>query len=284
MNDSSWHLLQLNNSDYVLSLRIHHAIADLISIDLLIQELATLYEAFDRGKESPLPELEIQYGDFAVWQRQWLQGELLERGLTYWRKQLAPTPPPLKLPVDRPSPLVPTFQGKHHFFKVSVSLWSSLKQLSSRHGVTPFMTLLAAFNILLYKCSQQTDIVLGSPISGRLRPQLKSLIGFFAYPILLRNNLSDNPNFEELLQRVRGVVLEAYAHQNIPLGKVVEATKLQRSREDRSLFQVLFSFLGQKPSSISIPNLTLTRIWEATRAPTDMDLFLTLLEVDDELH
>lgn len=280
----SFKLMRLGESDHVLFLVFHHLISDVFSLGLFIRELTGLYEAFCIGKPSPLPEISIQYGDFAVWQQQWLQSEVLENNLTYWKKQLDGAPSVLELPTDHPRPLVRSFRGAHQLLKLSPSLWSALKQLSYKQGLTPFMTLLAAFKVLLYKYSGQEDITVGSPTSGRVHPQIESIIGSFAYPLVLRTNMCGNPSFQELLGRVREVILGAYAHQNVPLGKLVQVTQPLRSMQYNPLFQVLFGFLGKQLSTIKIPGLALTHIAEASRATTDMDLFLNMYEVDEELH
>ena len=199
-------LLRLAAEEHVLLLTMHHIVSDGWSQGVFWRELQALYEAFATGKPSPLPELSIQYADFAHWQRQWLQGEVLEAQLAYWKQQLAGLST-LQLPTDRPRPAVQTFRGARHPVVFSPPLMQALKALSQQHGVTLFMTLLAAFQILLHRYTGQDDIVVGSPIANRNRSEIEGLIGFFVNTLVLRTNLSGNPSFRELLGRVRKVML-----------------------------------------------------------------------------
>ncbi|HEV7376650.1 MAG TPA: condensation domain-containing protein, partial [Pyrinomonadaceae bacterium] len=216
-------LLRLGAEESVLLLTMHHITSDGWSLDVLSRELRALYAAFHEGRSSPLTELPIQYADFAVWQREWLQGEALESQLSYWKKQLTGAPSALELPTDRPRPFVPTYRGASQSHGLSEDVAVSLKALSQREGVTLFMTLLAAFNLLLHRYTHQSDIVLGSPIAGRNRAETEGLIGFFVNTLVMRTDLSGDPGFRELLGRVKEVALGAYAHQDLPFEKLVEA-------------------------------------------------------------
>ncbi len=203
-------LLQLNQTENILLLTMHHIVGDAWSMGVLVQELGALYEGFVYGQQPQLPELPIQYADFAVWQRQWLQGEVRETQLAYWKQQLDGASASLNLPTDRPRPPVQTFRGETTSFVLSVELSEAIKTLSRQEGVTLFMTLLAAFKVLLYRYSGTGDIVVGSPIANRHRAELERLIGFFVNTLVLRTDLSDNPTFRGLLTRVREVTLGAY--------------------------------------------------------------------------
>src|SRR4028118_1490901 len=227
-------LLQLDSSEHVLLLNLHHIVSDGWSIGVLIRELGTLYTAYTNNQPSPLPELPIQYADFAHWQREWLQGvgatheSPLQVQLAYWKQQLDNIPR-LNLPTDRTRLGTPTYQGATQFLELPKSLGKKLEALSQHQGVTLFMTLLAAFQTLLYRYTQQTDIVVGSPIANRNRQEIEGLIGFFVNSLVLRTNLSGNPTFLELLGRVREVALGAYAHQDLPFEKLVEELHPERN-------------------------------------------------------
>ncbi|MDF5722875.1 MAG: condensation domain-containing protein [Rhizonema sp. PD37] len=205
-------LLRLDETEYILLLNMHHIVSDGWSIGVLIQEIAALYTAFANNQPSPLPELTIQYADFAYCQRQWLQGEVLQKQLGYWQKQLDGISM-LNLPTDRPRLAVQTYQGARHPLQLSKSLSKALLALGHQEGVTLFITLLAAFQVLLFRYTQQEDIAIGSPIANRNRSEIEGLIGFFVNSLVLRTNLTGNPTFRELLGRVREVALGAYTHQ-----------------------------------------------------------------------
>jgi amino acid adenylation domain-containing protein len=237
-------LVRLAADEHVLLLMVHHIISDAWSMQLMEDELMTLYTAFSRGEESPLEELPIQYADFAVWQREWLQGEELEQQLKYWREQLAGVPEVLNLPTDKPRPVVLSPNGANQPISISKPLTEKLKLLSQREGVTLFMTLLAAFKTLLYRYAGQEDVVVGTPVTNRARQELESLIGFFTNTLVLRTRLSGDPKFSELLGRVREVCLSAYAHQDLPFEKLVEELRPERSLSHAALVQVQFQLLS----------------------------------------
>ena len=234
-------LLCLGQDDHVLVLSMHHIVSDGWSRGVFYHELSMLYQAYTQGNPSPLSELPIQYADFAVWQRQWLQGEVLEDQLSYWKKQLAGAPALLQLPTDRPRPAVQSYRGAVQSIELSQELTQGLQALSARQGVTLFMTLLAVFQTLLYRYTGQNDIVVGSPIANRNRAEIEGLIGFFVNTLVLRTDLSGNPTFKELLTRVRETALGAYTHQDLPFEKLVEELHPQRSLSRSPLVQVLFN-------------------------------------------
>ena len=205
----------------MLLLTFHHIVFDGWSIGIFSRELATLYHAYIQGEPSSLPELPIQYTDYAAWQRERLQGEVLESELDYWKQQLANVPVVLDLPRDRPRPAVQTYQGGLHTFKLPEELFHTLEALSRQESCTLFQMLLAAFQVLLYRYTGQHDIVVGSPVANRSHVEVEKLIGFFANTLVLRSDLSGNPTFRELLNRVRDMTLDAYAHQEMPFEKLV---------------------------------------------------------------
>lgn len=275
-------LLKLGQTEHILLLTMHHIVFDGWSREVLVRELATLYENFSRSKYSPLPELPIQYADFAHWQRQRLQGEILEQQLTYWKQKLKDAPTVLELPTDRPRPAVQTFRGSTQFFELSPSLTQKLKQLSQKQGVTLFMTLLAAFQTLLYRYTNQKDICIGSPIANRNNHQIEPLIGFFVNTLVLRTDLSGNPSFEELLSRVRQVALDAYAHQDLPFELLVEKLQPERSLSYTPLFQVMFSLENAPSEPFALPGLSFEPL-ELDTGIAKFDLTLSMEETQQGL-
>ena len=273
-------LLQLDSSEHIILLNLHHIVSDGWSIGVLIRELGAIYTAMSSNKPSPLPELPIQYADFAHWQREWLQGvggtheSPLQAQLAYWKQQLDNISL-LNLPTDRPRPATQTYRGATQFLKLSKSLSEELETLSQRQRVTLFMTLLAAFQTLLYRYTQQTDIVIGSPIANRNRHEIEGLIGFFVNSLVLRTNLSGNPTFLELLDRVREVALGAYAHQDLPFEKLVEELHPERSLSHHPLFQVVFSLQNTPIEALELPELTLSQLeFDNPSAKFDLEFHL----------
>lgn len=272
-------LLQLDDAEYVLLLNLHHIVADGWSIGVLVRELGILYKAFASGKEPILPELPIQYADFAQWQREWLQGvgtgdSPLQTQLAYWQQQLAGISV-LNLPADRPRPAVPSYKGAKQVLELSPSLSQALEALSYHEGVTLFMTMLAAFETLLYRYTQQEDIAIGSPIANRNRSQLEGLVGFFVNSLVLRTDCSGQPTFRELLRRVREVTLGAYAHQDLPFEKLVEELHPERDLSYHPLFQVAFSFQNTPISALELPGVTLSLLeFDTTTAKLDLEFHL----------
>ncbi len=234
-------LLRLGEAEHVLLLTMHHIISDGWSLGVLGRELATLYEAYQRGESSPLAELPIQYADFAVWQREWLRCEVLEKQLAYWREQLGGELPVLELPADRPRPARRSYSGAAANIEVSAVVSRRLKEIGREGGATLFMTLLAAFKVLLWRYSGQEEILVGTPIANRNRAETENLIGFFVNTLVLRTQVSGGESFRKLLEQVRETTLGAYEHQDVPFEKLVEELQPERSLSHQPLFQVLFA-------------------------------------------
>ena len=267
-------LLQLDDAEYLLMLNMHHIVSDGWSIGVLIQELGAIYTAFASEKPSPLPELPVQYADFAKWQREWLQGEVLETQLAYWRQQLNGISM-LNLPADRPRPAIQSYRGKRLLLQLPKPLSEALEMLSQRQGVTLFMTMLAAFQTLLYHYAQQSDIVVGSPIANRNRSEIEALIGFFVNSLVLRTDCSGNPTFLELLNRVKEVALGAYAHQDLPFEKLVEELHPDRALNQNPLFQVAFALQNAPAQPLELPELTFSpQQLDVQTARFDLELHL----------
>src|SRR5437667_1440089 len=274
-------LLRMGPEKHLLPLTIHHIVSDGWSLGVLHQELFTLYEAFILGHSSPRSELPIQYEDFAVWQRQYLQGDLLAGQLDYWRQQLKDLTT-LDLPTDRPRPPMQTFTGATHEIHLPLTLVKDLKLLGRKEGATLFMTLLAAFQTLLHRYSGQDDIVVGTPIAGRTQVEVEGLIGFFVNMLVLRTDASGDPAFRELLKRVKKVALGAYAHQYIPFEKVVEELHPRRDPSRNPLFQVVFALQNSPRPSPPFSGLKVSTIAAYRNIRFDLEVHLT--EVDDGLH
>ncbi|PYP84412.1 MAG: non-ribosomal peptide synthetase [Candidatus Angelobacter sp. Gp1-AA117] len=275
-------LLELGKQDHVLLVVMHHIISDGWSLGVMLREINALYEAFSRGAASPLPPLAIQYADYSEWQREWLQGEVLERQLDYWRKQLAGHEA-LNLPTDRPHSARPTLAGAMETSRLPEPLLSKLKLFSYQQGTTLFMTLLAGFEVLLYRYTGQTDISVGSAIANRSRQELESLIGFFVNTLVLRTQFTEDSSVAELLQRVRDVSLQAYAHQDIPFERMVEALDPVRELGRTPFFQVLFALQNAPLPTVAWDGLEATAsILETGTAK--FDLFLSAREEDGELE
>ncbi|MFN6464051.1 MAG: non-ribosomal peptide synthetase [Nostoc sp. DedVER02] len=253
-------LVVLSETEHILLMCIHHIVSDGWSIGLFVQELAALYNAYSQGKNSPLAALPIQYADFALWQRQWLQGEVLQSQLNYWQQKLASAPTLLSLPTDRPRPAVQTYQGTHQEFALSEELTGKLAKLSQEQGVTLFMTLLAAYDTLLYRYTGTEDILVGSPIANRDRSEIEGLIGFFVNTLVMRTDLSGNPSFSELLGRVREMAMEAYSHQHLPFEMLVEALQPERDLSHSPLFQVMFVLQNAPTSGLELTGLTVSSL------------------------
>ncbi|MCP4659060.1 MAG: amino acid adenylation domain-containing protein, partial [bacterium] len=279
-------LLRLGDEDHVLIFNVHHIVFDGWSLGVLVGELTALYQTFQaarsaRGTAPPtpgsVPEPPIQYGDFAWWQRQRLQGEVMDRQLAYWKQQLAGAPPLLALPTDRPRPTQPSFRGGSVPVRVSPDLLESLTGLGREGEATLFMTLLAAFKALLYRHSGQQDVVIGSPIAGRNRRELEGLIGFFVTTVALRTDLSGDPSFRRLLSRVRRVATDAFAHQDLPFELVVRELAPQRDPGTNPVFQVMFALQSAPVARAELPEggLSLQSMGVAWRtAKFDLSLFL----------
>ncbi|MEO8427836.1 MAG: condensation domain-containing protein, partial [Verrucomicrobiota bacterium] len=233
-------LYRVADEEHVLLLTAHHLVFDGWSMEVFTRELTVLYEAFSAGKPAPLAELSIQYSDFAHWQREWMQPERLHQHLAYWKRQLHDAPAELPFPTDRPRLPVPTYRGGREKVSLSRSLVESMQNLSQGEGTTLFMTLLAAWQTLLFRYTQQSDISIGTAIAGRNQKETEALIGFFVNLLVLRIDLSGDPTFRSLLKRVRAMALGAYAHQDLPFEKLVEAVQPKRDFNRTPLFQVMF--------------------------------------------
>ncbi|MFL5356592.1 amino acid adenylation domain-containing protein [Archangium sp.] len=261
-------LFQLGPREHVLLLTMHHIVSDGWSIGVLIRELAALYEAFSTGKPTSLPEPGLQYADYAAWQRQWLQDEALEQQLAFWRKQLEGAPAALELPTDHPRPGVPSSRGASHPVRLPGALSESLKALGQRDGATPFMVLLAGFQALLGRYSGQDDVCVGTPIAGRRHAELESMLGCFVNTLVLRGRPSADLTFRELLAQVRETTLAAYAHQDLPFEKLVDALQPERQLGRSPLFQVMFVLQNAPASALSAPGLILRQVdmegWKST--------------------
>jgi amino acid adenylation domain-containing protein len=275
-------LLQLDETRYVLILALHHIAADGWSLGILVQELTGLYSALSKGAPSPFAPLPIQYADFTVWQREQLQGQALETHLDYWRKQLGDLPI-LALPTDHPRPAVPTFQGRTSSFVLSKTLTESLVDLSQQEQVSLYMLLLAAFQVLLYRYSGQSDIAVGSPIANRTQAGTDGLIGFFVNTLVLRANLTSDFTFRKLLGQVRQVTLEAFAHQDLPFEKLVEELHPERDLSRNPLFQVMFALQNAPLPPLELPGLTL-KPWDLDTGTVRVDLEFHLGEGPEGLH
>ncbi|HEX7735073.1 MAG TPA: amino acid adenylation domain-containing protein [Ktedonobacteraceae bacterium] len=271
------HLLRLRASEHLLLLSLHHIVCDGWSMQMLMHELTTLYRAYTRERVPALPELPLQYADYTLWQRAWLQGEILQSHLDYWQQQLAGAPTILELSTDRPRPAVQTFNGAFQRITLSQELTERLKTLSQQEGVTLFMTLLAAFATLLSRYSGQKDLLIGSPIANRQHAQLERLIGCFANTLVLRADLSGSPTFRKLLGRVREMALEAYAHQDLPFERLVEVLEPERSLSRSPLFQVIFALQNAIDGAPDLADLNVELLAVENRA-SKYDLGLSLQE------
>lgn len=276
-------LMRLGEEQHMVALTVHRMVSDQRSLGVMVRELTALYEAFSRGKPSPLPDLSIQYADYAQWQREWLAGEVSRQQLSYWKQQLSNAPDMLESPTDRLRPSVQTFRGARKPVILSKSLSEALKELSRREGVTLFVTLLAAFQTLLARYTSQDDIIVGSPVAGRTRAGTKELIGLFENTLVLRTDLSNDPSFRELLRRVRETVLAAYAHQDLPFEKLVEELQLRRDLSRNPLFQVMFALENTSKSTLKLQELTVSH-QEIDPKTTRFDLRLELADTPEGLR
>lgn len=275
-------LLRLRDDEHIFVLATHHIASDAWSIAILTRELWTLYEAFANGQASPLPNLPVQYADYAMWQRDWLQGEALEAQLSYWKERLGGDLPVLNISADRPRPTRQTHRGVREPISLPESLTQGLNGLSEQAGVTLYMTLLAAFNVLLHRYAGQDDIVVGSPIANRQGTEIEGLIGFFVNTLPFRTDLSGNPSFRELLVRVRDVCLGAYAHQDLPFEKLVEELQLERDLSRNPLFQAMFILQNAPVYIPKLSKLSWSRV-QVEPGTAKFDLTLALVEREGRL-
>jgi amino acid adenylation domain-containing protein len=278
-------LTRVGAGDHLLAVTAHHIVYDVWSRELLIRELGALYEAFWHGRPSPLPELTIQYADFAAWQRQWLQGEVLATQLAYWKRQLAGVTSGTELPGDRPRPPVQSFRGARVMASLSSEVTAALKELSKRQGVTLFMTLLAGFQAFLYRHTHEEDVVVGSPIANRNRAETEGLIGFFVNTQVLRTDVSGRPAFRQLVARAREVALGAFAHQDLSFEQLVTELRASRDTARQPLFQILFNFLtNYKPIEMELPPGLLLTPEPNHSGAVQFDLIFSIYEADGALH
>ncbi|MFL6196133.1 MAG: amino acid adenylation domain-containing protein [Thermoanaerobaculia bacterium] len=268
-------LLRLAGEDHAVALTLHHIAGDGWSLGILVREIAALYPAFAAGRPSPLPELPVQYADYAVWQRSWLRGEVLEGEIAYWRGQLAGLPPLLELPTDRPRPAARGYRGAARPLRLPAGLTRQAEALARREGATLFMVLLAAFQALLARTSGQDDLAVGSPVAGRGQVETEGLIGFFVNNLVLRGDLSGAPTFGELLGRVRETALAAWLHQEAPFEKLVEELAPERDLAHAPLFQAMLVLQNAPAGSLEIEGLRLRPVSvDAAAAKLDLTLIL----------
>ena len=268
-------LVILNQTEHILLLTMHHIVSDGWSIGIFVRELSELYKAFVKGEPSPLPPLPIQYADFADWQHQSLTPKKMTSAITYWKQHLGGQFPVLQLPTDRLPPQVETHWGARQTLVLSKPITETLKQLSQQEGVTLFMTMMAAFKILLYHYSEQEKILVGTPIMGRNQTETEDLIGCFVNTLPLYTDLSGNPSFLELLDRVRQVTLAAYTHQDLPFEKLVQELLPQRNVNQDALFRVWFAFQNFPMPVLDLPGLTLTVLTlDSTGVQFDLECFV----------
>jgi hypothetical protein len=275
-------LLRLSEDRSVTLITLHHIIFDGWCTSLLVQEIMALYAAFSTGQPSPLPELPIQYADYAVWQREQLGGEMMASQMDYWKQRLGGTLPPLELPTDRARPLIQSYRGATRTFVLSADLLKSLNELSRHEGVTLFMLLLAAFQTLLHRYTGQNDIRVGSPVANRPRVETEDLIGCFLNTLVLRTDLGENPSFRELLRRVREMTLGAYAHHDLPFEAIVEELQPERKGNYTPLFQVWFVFNHAPMQALELPDLKLSPVGVES-ASAQFDLTLAMSDFGTEI-
>ncbi|HEX2077990.1 MAG TPA: amino acid adenylation domain-containing protein [Longimicrobium sp.] len=270
-------LFRIAEDDHVLLVVMHHAVSDGWSLGVLYRELAALYDAFHRGEEPALPPLAVQYADYAVWQREHLAGGEMERQLAWWKERLAGAPALLELPTDRPRAAGLGHDGASEHVVLPPELSEAIHAVARREGATLFMTLLAAYQVLLARCSGQDDVVVGSPIAGRNAAETDGLIGFFVNTLALRTDLSGDPTFRELLQRVRETTLEAYARQDLPFEKLVEEVQPERSLTHAPIYQAFFNLLNDGDATLRLPQVRADRFGVGGAAAKD-DLSLGAIE------
>ncbi len=275
-------LIKTDEQSYVLLITKHHIISDAWSIGVFIRELSQLYRSCIRKEEPSLPRLPIQYADYAIWQREWLEGELLEKQLSYWRNKLEGAPSRYTLPLSGKRPPVETFRGRRVKRKLSGQLVSSLRSLCSRENVTMFMLMMAAFQTLLYRYTGRGDTVVGTGIANRNRPELENLIGFFVNTLVIRVDMSDNPTFSGLLRRVRETTLEAYQNQDVPFEKLVEEIRPERDLSSSPLFQIALFFESNMAPRVDLARLNFEPM-EVERGTSKFDLILFVTEQEENI-
>lgn len=275
-------LLVLNQQEYILIIVMHHIISDGWSLGIFAKELMQLYESFLMNSPSSLPELPIQYGDFAEWQKEYLKGAKMESQLEYWKRQLSGELPVLQLPTDYSRPGMDSFSGDRFNFTLSKDLLEQVKDLSKKHGMTLFMTLLSAYKVLLYRYTMQEDVIVGTPIAGRNRKDIEPLIGFFVNTLPLRTDLSGQPSFTDLLKRVRETALGAFSNQELPFEKLVEEIQPERKTNQTPIFQTIFVLQNAPIEELKLPNLSVEFL-DIHSETSKFDLLLTTMEREDHL-
>jgi amino acid adenylation domain-containing protein len=271
-------LVRMADDDHALLVTMHHIVSDGWSMDVVVRELGALYGAFSRGEADPLPALPVQYADYSAWQRRWVNGEVLQKQVDYWKTTLSGAPELLELPADRPRPAQQDPAGAFAALELDEELTAGLKALGQRHGATLFMTMLAAWSVVLARLSGQDDVVIGTPTANRGRKEIEGLIGFFVNTLALRMDLSGAPTVAELLGRVKAASLGAQHHQDIPFEQVVEVVKPARSMAHTPLFQVMFSWQSTPAGSLALPGLELAAAGAASHSTAKFDLSLALQE------
>lgn len=277
------HLLRLSDQEHVLQITLHHIVSDGWSTGVLLREIAALYDARCVGTEPLLAELPVQYADYAQWQREWLSGEVRQSQLAYWMEQLKQAPAVLQLPTDHARLDVQSMRGSTTSALLKQDLLNALQELGRRCGATLFMVLLAAFKVLLGRYSGQTDIVVGSPIAGRNRPEVEGLVGFFVNTLVLRTDLEGDPSFRELVARVREVCLSAYAHQDLPFEMLVDELEVERNLSRSPLFQVVFVLQNAPRQALNLQELHVDYL-QVESSTAKFDLTLTMQETAEGLQ
>ena len=276
-------LLRLEDTDHVLVLTMHHMISDGWSMGVMIREIRSLYESFSAGTPSPLPELDIQYADFALWQREWMKGPEPAAQIDYWTKRLAGAPPVLNLPLDRPRPPRQTHHGGAEPLDIGPDLVRDLDEIARKAGATRFMILLAAYTVLLHRYCNQEDILVGTPVAGRNLRDIEPLIGFFVNTLVIRTDLSVDLTFRNLLDQIRRTSVAAFEHQDLPFEKLVDALQPERTLSHSPVFQTMFVLHNAHAEALDLPGLTI-RPMEAETVSAQFDLVLSVLEVESGFH
>src|SRR3990167_41219 len=270
-------LIRLSSTEHVMIVSMHHIIADGWSMGVFIREMALLYDAFTQDRPTPLQDLKIQYADYSLWQREWLAGERLERQLSYWKTRLDGVPV-LELPTDYPRPPMHTYQGANLHFKLDVETSRALNEVAKKQGVTLFMTLFAALQVLLHRYSGQDDVCVGTPIAGRVRPELEQLIGCFVNTLAIRSDLSGNPTFTSLLKQMQQNLTGAYDHQDIPFERLVDELGVAREMSHTPLFQVMFVLQNATTTSaLALPGLNIELLPEESET-SKFDITINMRE------
>ncbi len=277
-------ILRASPTEHVVWVSMHHIVSDGWSMTVFIREMAALYAAFAAGEPSPLSELPLHYADVAVWQRERLRGDTLDRLLAFWQRELAGAPARLDLPTDRPRPPIPSFRGAAQAFALPPALGQAVVRLSRSQGTTVFMTLLAAFQVLLWRYTGQTDFVIGSVVANRDRRETEGIVGFFVNNLALRADLAGDPDFRTVLARVRAATLRAYAHQELPLDLLIDRLHLRASPDAAPFSQVRFILENYPPNRLEVSGLSLSPFQAAGEAPAKTDLTLYMQQSGEELH